>query len=319
MARWSAFALFAACLLLGGAPASALDTLIVGKATPGGYAWVPIDVGVAHGLFKKHDLEVEIVAFTGSAKLHQAMAADSVEIGLGGGTEFIFLTRGAPELAVATMADPPLDLGISILNSSTIKSIDDLKGKKIGVSTAGSLTDWLVRELGRVKGWGKDSPTPVATGGGWPTGIAAMETKQIDAVMADPGLGFSLEEAKRGRLLLPAGDYAREFVAHAIWATTNLVKKNPEAVRHFLAGWFDSIAFMRAHREETAQVAMKVSEISHQVADRSYEIIMPMFSADGRFSQAGLKAVERSYVDLKLLDEEPDLKPYYTEEFLPKR
>ena len=318
MARCGGLFLLASALLAA-LPAAAADKIIVGKATPGGYAWVPVDVGVAHGLFKKHGIDVEIVSFTGSAKLHQAMAAESVEIGLGGGSEFIFLARGAPEIAVADMADPPRDLGISILNSSPVKSVEDLKGKKIGVSTAGSLTDWLVRELGRVKGWGKESPTPVATGGGWPTGIAAMETKQIDAVMADPGLGFSLEEAGRGRLLLPAGDYARDFVAHAIWATNSVVKKNPDGVRAFLAGWFDSIAFMRAHREETAQVAMKVSEISHQVAERSYEVIMPMFSADGRFSQAGLTAVERSYVDLGLLDKEPDLKPYYTEEFLPKK
>jgi NitT/TauT family transport system substrate-binding protein len=319
MARLRALFLLASCLLLAVAPVQAADKIIVGKATPGGYAWVPVDVGVAHGIFKKHNVEIEIVAFTGSAKLHQAMAAESVEIGLGGGSEFIFLTRGAPEMAVADMADPPNDLGISIINSSPVKSIEDLKGRRIGVSTAGSLTDWLVRELGRVKGWGKESPTPIATGGGWPVGIAAMETKQIDAVMADPGLGFSLEEAGRGRLLLPSGDYAREFVAHAIWATNLVIKKNPDGVRRFLAGWFETIAFMRSHREETAQVAMKVSEISHQVAERSYEVIMPMFSADGRFSQAGLKAVARSYVDLGLLDKEPELKPYYTEEFLPKK
>jgi NitT/TauT family transport system substrate-binding protein len=320
MTRARVLCLLALCLLLGAAaPAEALDKITVGKATAGGYAWVPVDVGVAHGLFSKQQLEIEIVAFAGSAKLHQGMAAGSVDIGLGGGTEFIFLVRGAPELAVANMADRPLDLGVSTLDSSGIRQVEDLKRKKIGVSTAGSLTDWLVRELGRAKGWGADSPIPTVIGGSWPVDIAAMQTKQVDAAMADPGLGFSLEEAGRGHLVVPAGDYVGSFVAHAIWASKDIIKKNPEGVRRFLKGWFDSIAYMRAHREETAQVAMKVMGVSHQVADRNYDVIMPMFSEDGRFNEQGLRTVERSYVELKLLDKEPDLKPYYTEEFLPKK
>jgi len=119
--------------------------------------------------------------------------------------------------------------------------------------------------------------------------------------------------------VVAAGDYVGSFVAHAIWATKDAIEKNPEAVRRFLKGWFDSIADMRAHREETAEIAMKVMGVSHQVADRNYDVIMPMFSDDGRFDRQGLKTVAHSYVELKLLDTEPDLKPYYTEAFLPKK
>jgi hypothetical protein len=43
---------------------------------------------------------------------------------------------------------------------------------------------------------------------------------------------------------------------------------------------------------------------------------MPMFSKDGRFDPKALDVIRRSYVDLHLLDKEPDLSPYYTEKFL---
>jgi hypothetical protein len=74
---------------------------------------------------------------------------------------------------------------------------------------------------------------------------------------------------------------------------------------------------MRADPEAAHKVAMEVIGVSHPVAQRNYDVIMPMFSADGRFNEKGLRAVERSYVELGLLEQEPDLKPFYTEAFLP--
>jgi NitT/TauT family transport system substrate-binding protein len=75
------------------------------------------------------------------------------------------------------MAERPLDIAINTLSSTGIKTIDDLKGARIGVSSPGSLTDWLARELARSKGWGANGVTSVAVGGNWPAFIAAMETK----------------------------------------------------------------------------------------------------------------------------------------------
>src|SRR5258708_6341762 len=141
-------------------PGYAADKLIVGKSTAQGFAWLPADVGVATGIFAKLGLDVELVAFTGGPRLHQAFPAGCVDIGLGSGTDLAFLIKGAPEKGVANMAELPLDIGINTLDSTGIKTIDDLKGARIGVSSPGSLTDWLARELARSKGWGPNGVTP---------------------------------------------------------------------------------------------------------------------------------------------------------------
>jgi hypothetical protein len=44
---------------------------------------------------------------------------------------------------------------------------------------------------------------------------------------------------------------------------------------------------------------------------------MPMFSADGKFPPSAMAVLQGSFVELQLLDKEPDLAKYYTEEFLP--
>ena len=55
--------------------ARAADTLKVGKAIAVGFTFVPLDVGMHAGIFKKYGLDIQSIAFRGDAKLQQAMAA----------------------------------------------------------------------------------------------------------------------------------------------------------------------------------------------------------------------------------------------------
>jgi NitT/TauT family transport system substrate-binding protein len=72
----------AAFVSLFGPKASAQDKLRVGKAVAEAFAFLPLDVGVRQGIFKRHGLDVEITAFGGGARLQQALAADSIDIGV---------------------------------------------------------------------------------------------------------------------------------------------------------------------------------------------------------------------------------------------
>src|SRR5207248_754854 len=85
----------------------------------------------------------------------QAMAAGSVDVGLGSGPSLGFRVKGAPAIGVAGMYGAPNNLALLVPINSPLRSPADLKGKRIGVTTTGSLTDWLVRELSRLRGWFK--------------------------------------------------------------------------------------------------------------------------------------------------------------------
>jgi ABC-type nitrate/sulfonate/bicarbonate transport system substrate-binding protein len=173
-----------------------------------------------------------------------------------------------------------------------------------------------MRELARQKGWGADSLTYVTVGAELPNQVAALVTGQIDAVVSSTALGLQLAEAKRGRLLFPASDIVKDFMIHTIYASDQIVQKNPDAVRRFLKGWFDTIAFMRANKDETVRVSRERTNFSVEVEDKQYDLVMPMFSDSGRFEPSALAAIRRSFVDLRLIDKEPDLTKYCTEQFL---
>ena len=95
--------------------------------------------------------------------LQQALTAGSVDIGLGSGPEMAGIAKGVPVKAVAAMAGPPLLIALMVRPDGTIKTVDDLKGRRVGVTSSNSLTAWLVGQLSLQKGWGREgiSATPL--------------------------------------------------------------------------------------------------------------------------------------------------------------
>ena len=83
------------------------------------------------------------------------MAADSIDIGDGAGTEMALVAKGVPMMAICETAGPIPFIGIGVPWDSPIHTIGQLKGTKIGISSAGSLTDWLTKELARKEGGGR--------------------------------------------------------------------------------------------------------------------------------------------------------------------
>ncbi len=298
-----------------GTPVFAAQKLRVAKANPHALSFAPLDVGIAKGFFP--DFDIAISNFTGAAKAAQAMVAGETDIYLGGGTDFAFVSKGVPMTAVAALAGPPLLLAIIVPWDSPIKTGDDLRGKKVLVSTVGSSTEWLVKKLADVKGWGPDGITTVAMGGDLATQVAALRTHQVDAIVGTSSLGFQLEEKQQGRLLMSTASYVKDFLLHAIFAANSFIAREPDAVRAFLKGWFQSIAFMRANKDETVKLVYPITGVDESVESREYDLVMPMFSADGRFPPAALATLAQSFVDLKILDAKPDLTEFLTEKYLP--
>jgi len=310
----NALILAAACAALA-APADAAETLRVGKAVPEAFSFVPLDIGMKQGIFARNGIEVESVAFAGDAKMQQAMAADSLDIALGSGPAMAFIVKGSPIKGVAAMAGPPLLLAI-VVRPDGPKSVADLKGKKVSVSTAGSLTYWLVSETARRHGWGPDGIS-IAPMGALPGQIAALKRGDIDGVIMDIGNAFDLEKKGEGRILVRFTDI-KDFHIHVIFATDKLIAAKPDAIRSFLKGWFETIAFMRTHKAETVAIAAEVTNKDAEITNRVYDELMPMFSDDGRFHPDALAVLSKSYVELKTLPEEPDMKKLFTEAMLPK-
>jgi len=307
----------AAIALLGiAAPgASANETLRVGKAQAVPIDFTPPDVGMAKGFFQKHGVDVEIVTFAGAAKQQQALVADAVDIGLGGGPEMSTVAKGTPVVGIAAYAGRPDGLVLVAGANGPVKTIADLKGRKVSVSSVGSLTEWTTRELSRHEGWGPEGINVVFLGD-IAGQIAALKTQQIDAMSSDVATAARLERI--GHTVVNFGTIIPDFIVHIIYATKKVTEQRPEAVRGFLAGWFETIAWMKSHKDETIALVAPIMHQTPDIAAHAYDAVMPVFSDTGRFEPKPVAVLSRSFVQMNLLPTEPDMGKLYTEKFLPK-
>jgi ABC-type nitrate/sulfonate/bicarbonate transport system substrate-binding protein len=296
--------------------ARADDELRVGKAVAGPFDFVPLDIGLQKGFFKAHGIDVEEVDFDGSAKLQQGLGADAIDVGLGSGPELAFVAKGNTDLAIAVFAGPPNSQVLIVRADGPVHGVADLKGKKIGLSTVGSLTDWLVRELSRQQGWGPEGIEGVPLGS--ESGrTASLRTGTTDGMVIDVATAAKLEKEKIGRIVVHFGSVAPDFIIHAIFATNKSIADKPDVLKRFLAGWFETINWMRAHKEETVALAAPVMHQDKDIVAMNYDQTMNDFSTTGRFDPKALVVLARSFVEMKTLPAQPDMAKLYTEKLLP--
>jgi NitT/TauT family transport system substrate-binding protein len=306
------------CLLamLLATPAHATEKLRVGKAVAFAWTFTPLDVGIQTGIFAKHGLEIEASDATGDAKLQQALTADSLDVGIGSGPGMAFMAKGVPAKAVAAMAGVPRNMAVMVGYNSAAKAVDDLKGRKLGVTTVGSLTDWIGKRINALKGWGPEGITTVPIGG-MPPARAAIKTGQIDGYIGALETGYALEEAKEWRVITTATPFVDQFITHVFFVREDVIAKRPEAVRAFLKGWFETIAFMKANKDKTVEITSKVLNLSPTVISRAYDEQIPIFSTDGTFDPKAVTALKQSFIEMGLLKEIPDDKVMFTTQFVP--
>ena len=298
--------------------ARAADKLVVAKAVATAWTFVAMDVGQDIGMWGKYGIEPEVIAAGGGAKLAQALTSGSIDIGLSGGPVLGFMAKGVPAKGIAAFANEPHSMSVVIPYNSPIKTVADLKGKRMGVTTVGSLTSWMAQRISMAQGWGPDGIPFVTMGGsGTDSDIAALLTGQVDAIMIAPEQGFALEKKKQARVLVDASDFVKTFITHVMFASDKMIAERPEVIERFLKGWFATIAYMRTHKDETVKITAKALHQDEDVMSRAYDLEMPEMSADGRFDPAAVKVVKESLVEMSILPSLPADDQIFTTRFVP--
>ncbi len=207
----------AALVIAGGSPALAQatkpDSLKVGKAVFSSFPFAALEVGVDAGIWKSLNLDIESIAFKGDAQVQEGLTGGSIDIGLGSGPAMAYRSKGVPAIAVAVMAGRPQDMALIVAKGSDIKTLAGLKGKRIGVTTAGSLTDWLARQVSTDQGWGSDGVVILPLGA-METRVSALGSGQISASVHDLTEAYEIERIGKGTILtLFRLRYARDLRA----------------------------------------------------------------------------------------------------------
>jgi len=296
--------------------AADLPVVRVGKAQAISATFLPLDIGEAAGIWKQAGIALEIENLRGDVQVQQGLTAGSIDVGLGSGPGLGFLAKGVPALGIAALASEPYNMVLVVPPASTIRTVADLRGKRIAVSGKGALTDWLAQQLGEQQKWPADTIVTVPLGD--PKAyVAAMKTGNVDGFVAAAELGYDLQDRGEGRILVNFGTVVRDFNTHIIFARTDFVNQRPELVTKFLQGWFASVAYMGSHRAEAVTIGAKIEGLSPNAMRETLDAIMRMMSKNGAFDQRSLDHLARSFVELGILDQRPNPRDLITTKFVP--
>ena len=296
--------------------ALAADKVMLGKAVPNSFAFGIAEVGIQAKIYEQEGIDLEVASFRGDAQLQQALATGAVDVGFGSGPAMGFHAKNVPAIAVAALYGRPQNLALTVPMKSPIHTAADLKGKRIGVTTLGSLTDWLVRETSRQQGWGSDG-IQVMPLGSMQARVAAMDRGELDGLIIEAASGYQLEDQNKAKPVLFFGDIVKDFYTHVIFATEAMIKNKPDVLRRYLQGTFKTIAFMKTHKDFTVKSEAKTIGVSEAVAAKVYGVQLSAFSTDGSFDPKAIEVIRRSLKELGILTFEPDPKQMYTSQFVP--
>lgn len=203
--RTARLALWAAAVLAASVTTSAAqDKLKVGAGQRGNYDTAISEIGQRLGIFKKHNLEVEVLWTQGSGETQQALIANSIDVGISLGTLSVLgaFSKGAPVRVIGAEMTGAADLFWYVRADSPIKSLKDAEGKTIAFSTVGASTHSIVLAFIR-----DQAPKARAVATGSPPGtLTQVMTGQVDIGWAAPPIGLEQLEKKEIRIVASGND-----------------------------------------------------------------------------------------------------------------
>ena len=145
--------------------------------------YLPLTVAEKKGFFKEEGIEAEINDFGGGARSLQALIGGSVDVVTGAYEHTLRMqAKGQDVRAVCELGRlPAIVIGVRKDLAGTVKSVADLKGRKIGVTAPGSSTA-LAAQFAMIKAGLKATDAALIGIGGGAGAIAAMKKGEIDAV-----------------------------------------------------------------------------------------------------------------------------------------
>lgn len=269
--------------------------------------WVAYDAG----LFKKYGLSVDLVLIRSAATITAALiAGETPMIQLGGNGTIQAALQGADTVNVQTLV--PI-IPQSLVVTADIKSPEDLKGKRLGVSRFGALSDLVIRHYLRKFGLDPAKDVTIIQVGGIPELLAAMKAGAISGGSLSPPVLSAAKKAGFKEL----GDFESldyKYPAVAIATTRSFIQRQRSTALNFLRAEIEGIHAIRTQKNFAVNTLKKYMRISDpDILEEGYRyavrFIQPRPLPTTEETRAVLEELKRpdakpeNFIDLSLMQE----------------
>jgi NitT/TauT family transport system substrate-binding protein len=275
------------------AMAHAADTVRIGLPTKTYWPTTIAETAVRQKLFEKEGIAAELTIYRGGAETFEAMAAGAADVILDA-TSLVSAGRkkGVNSKVLASAATGYYGWQLMTLSKSTL-GVNDLKGKKVAITSAGSGSDLLALWTQQDK---KIEFTRVPVGGGGL--VPNLLAGNVDAAVVYSPLSFQISKSGEARTIL---DFSKEVPPNlaAGWiALDKYVQDKPQMVQRTLNALYGALMFMRANKDASVKLITELYEIPAEIAALEYENTILKLETDG--SMEGAKIPEQLQLALDM-------------------
>ncbi len=261
----------------------------------------PLYVGIEKGYFKAENLDINLAPLAGGTDIITQTATGNFDVGLGGLgvatfnalSKNIGITVVAPLHSEAPPVTTPLVVSKKAYDSGQIKSVADLKGKKVAINAAGSATEyWLARAL--EKGGLKLSDVQVENIA-FSDVPAALENGAIAASML--GEPVVTQAKDKGQVVVLSDDFISGFFPTIVLYNTKFAQQKRGPAQGFMNAYIKACRDLQGNAFKTDAIATIVEKYTKVPADVAKRSNAPTFDPNGQFKIDDLQTMQQFYFE----------------------
>lgn len=253
------------------------------------------------GYYRDEGLDVELILMSAPIASRALLSGD-VKVATVGGAGLPPVLSGAPLRFIFTTYNRPM---FWLFGKAEIRSVKELKGKRVGVSGIGSGPDSLLREaLRRNALEGRD--VAILSLGVMPTIYSGLQSGVVDAAMLSPPFTFRAEEdGFRELIAFPKQDLVE--MQGSILVKESFLQSDPATLEKFIRATYKGFLYIKQNRSGTIPILGRYLQVKEDLAAKAYEqVVRPAMTQDGTLNEEmQKKAVENVLKRLDLKEAPP--------------
>jgi ABC-type nitrate/sulfonate/bicarbonate transport system substrate-binding protein len=291
------------------------ETLKIRYAPLGGSSGIAVKFGEEKGFFKEAGLDVEFIEIQDPIA---GLISGDVDVADGPTTNAILAAgKGAPIKIVSSMFRSKG--AFYLLGNESIQSVEDLKGKTIGVAKFGTGLDVYTRIILKEHGIDPDKDVTLIANGTHQEAYASLTNNQVDAtIIHEPWVSLAESEGK-GKLLARGWDYLPNFHTGVLMASDQAIKENGEAIKRLLSAYFKSQEYAKEHLDEFKAFYLANIKVNEDVLETTLNRENEIWENNPDVSKDALIETQEIQKELGFQDQIYDVEKLLDLSFIPKK
>ena len=269
------------------------------------------------GFFKELGIDYQPSYFRGGGEVVRGITSGATDIAgnISPSAVMIAISRGEA-IKIVSAGEAPLAGVVWVVKAdSPIKSVKDLKGKKVGFSSPGSVTHTTLEAI--LKAEGLEKETQMVRVGSPGDSWAAVSNGVVDAGWhVSPGV-YALVASKQARIVINGSDYIKDYQQDVVAAMENVIKKDPAMIHDILKARAKAVKFIWDNPEKTVSIWADELQLPIETTRLAYKDLPRTFFEIGAPKTKNLMGSMREALGTGAMKEPLDLNKILDLRFLP--